>query len=167
MAPLGIITAFISAIRVAGPEWLKSLVGRGRENFATIEIEILSSVSKDVCELWDGRAIVKLAAEAPIMIVHNPQHENDFSPESFITLDPATQSSGYRLQEVDKYGRSGTWLLPDTIHELTPQLVHTMHKASSTSKTCRLTSQSTVMTAVLDGNSGWVPLSLLGFRLQS
>jgi hypothetical protein len=61
MAPLGIITAFVSAIRVGGPNWLKALVGRARENIAAAEVEVMSSTSHDVCELWNGKAIVRTA----------------------------------------------------------------------------------------------------------
>ena len=59
MAPLGVLTAIVGAVRVGGPKWLKRLVGRARENFAEVEIELMSSVSKEVCELWDGRSIVR------------------------------------------------------------------------------------------------------------
>jgi hypothetical protein len=59
MAPLGIITALVSAIRVGGPEWLKALVGRARENIAEAEVELMSSTSQDVCELYNGTAIVR------------------------------------------------------------------------------------------------------------
>src|ERR1700760_2040012 len=34
MAPLGIITAIIGAVRVGGPNWLKAVVGRARESGA-------------------------------------------------------------------------------------------------------------------------------------
>jgi hypothetical protein len=60
MAPLGIITALVSAIRVGGPKWLKALVGRARENFADAEVELMSSTSQDVCELYNGKAIVRM-----------------------------------------------------------------------------------------------------------
>ncbi|KAB8076124.1 hypothetical protein BDV29DRAFT_189726 [Aspergillus leporis] len=59
MAPLGIITCVISAIRVGGRKWLKALVGRARESRATAEMEIMSSTSDAVCELWSGAEIVR------------------------------------------------------------------------------------------------------------
>jgi hypothetical protein len=59
MAPLGIVTALVSAIRVGGPRWLKALVGRARENLAAVEVEVMSSTSHEVCELWNGEAIVR------------------------------------------------------------------------------------------------------------
>ncbi|CAH0036540.1 unnamed protein product [Clonostachys rhizophaga] len=59
MGPIGIITIIISAIRVGGPKWLKALVGRARENLAAAEMELLSSTSKEVCELWNGSEVVR------------------------------------------------------------------------------------------------------------
>ncbi|KAK2796930.1 hypothetical protein FQN50_009389 [Emmonsiellopsis sp. PD_5] len=41
MAPLGIITAVVAAIRVGGPSWLKAIVGRARENLAVAEAEVM------------------------------------------------------------------------------------------------------------------------------
>lgn len=59
MAPLGIITALVSAIRVSNVNWLKALIGRARENTADWEVELRSSTSQDVCELYNGKAIVR------------------------------------------------------------------------------------------------------------
>lgn len=60
MAPLGILTAIVSAIRVGGPSWLKTVVGRARETQASAELELMSSTSHEVCELWNGEAIVRV-----------------------------------------------------------------------------------------------------------
>jgi hypothetical protein len=59
MAPLGILTAIVAAIRVGGPSWLKVVIGRARENRATVEVESMSSTSHEVCELWNGHGIVR------------------------------------------------------------------------------------------------------------
>ncbi|KAK2031752.1 hypothetical protein LX32DRAFT_713082 [Colletotrichum zoysiae] len=59
MAPLGIITAIVGAIRVGGPTWLKAVIGRARENLAVAEAELMSSTSREVCELWNGQEIVR------------------------------------------------------------------------------------------------------------
>ncbi|KAH7123383.1 hypothetical protein B0J13DRAFT_392225, partial [Dactylonectria estremocensis] len=66
MAPLGIITAIVSAIRVGGPSWLKALVGRARENLAVAEADLMSSTSKEVCELWNGQEVVRCMGSAPV-----------------------------------------------------------------------------------------------------
>lgn len=66
MAPLGIITAIVSAIRVGGPSWLKAIIGRARENLAVAEADLMSSTSNEVCELWNGREVVRCMGSAPI-----------------------------------------------------------------------------------------------------
>jgi len=66
MAPLGIITAMISAIRVQGPAWLRAVIGRARENMAASEIELMSSTSHEVGELWNGQAIVRMLGRPEI-----------------------------------------------------------------------------------------------------
>ncbi|KAF8533811.1 hypothetical protein BDD12DRAFT_759006 [Trichophaea hybrida] len=60
LAPLGILTTIVGAIRVGGPSWLKALIGRARETFATAEMEIMSSTSYEVCECWNGSTIVRV-----------------------------------------------------------------------------------------------------------
>jgi hypothetical protein len=67
MAPLGIITAIVGAIRVGGPVWLKAIVGRARENQAAAEVELMSSTSTDVCELWNGQTIVRMMGSPQIL----------------------------------------------------------------------------------------------------
>jgi hypothetical protein len=62
MAPLGILTCVVSAIRVGGRKSLKALVGRARESRAAAEIEIMSSTSDAVCEVWSGTEISKHGA---------------------------------------------------------------------------------------------------------
>ncbi|CAG9983691.1 unnamed protein product, partial [Clonostachys byssicola] len=54
MAPVGIITIIVGAIRVGGPQWLKAIIGRARENLSEAEKEIMSSTSQEVCELYNG-----------------------------------------------------------------------------------------------------------------
>ncbi|KAM0431394.1 hypothetical protein ACHAPT_005371 [Fusarium lateritium] len=66
MAPLGIITTIVSAIRVGGPTWLKAIIGRARENLAVAEAELMSSTSDEVCELWNGREIVRCIGSTAI-----------------------------------------------------------------------------------------------------
>ncbi|KAL7929360.1 ankyrin repeat-containing domain protein [Trichoderma chlorosporum] len=66
MAPLGIITTIVAAIRVGGPSWLKALIGRATENLAAAELELMSSSSNEVCELWNGRDVVRCAGSAPV-----------------------------------------------------------------------------------------------------
>lgn len=67
MAPLGVLTIVISAIRVGGPMWLKAIVSRARENIAAAEMEVMSSTSTDVCELNNGAGIVRCQGTSPVL----------------------------------------------------------------------------------------------------
>jgi hypothetical protein len=49
----------VSAIRVGGVKRLKALIGRATESRVTAEAEILSSTSHEVCEMRNGREIVR------------------------------------------------------------------------------------------------------------
>lgn len=75
MAPLGIITAIVSAIRVAGSTWLKALIGRARESLGAAEVELMSSTSHNVCELWNGSQIVRIMGSSPVVqILYFPDY---------------------------------------------------------------------------------------------
>lgn len=102
MAPLGVLTAIVGAIRVGGADWLKRLIGRARETTASAEIELMSSVSHEVCEAWNGTSIVRSLGYSRVkQIIHFPAEDGDFSPESFITTDPKIWSKGYELEDRD------------------------------------------------------------------
>ncbi|KAG5798456.1 hypothetical protein H9Q69_002524 [Fusarium xylarioides] len=66
MAPLGIITIIVSAIRVGGPKWLQAVIGRAKENTAAAEMELMSSTSLEVCELFNGDSIVRCQGTSPV-----------------------------------------------------------------------------------------------------
>ncbi|OTA00586.1 hypothetical protein A9Z42_0008190 [Trichoderma parareesei] len=66
VAPIGAITVVVSAIRVAGPTWLKSFIGRARENLSAAEVEVMSSTSDEACELWNGHGVVRCPGSADI-----------------------------------------------------------------------------------------------------
>ncbi|RMJ12446.1 hypothetical protein CDV36_007907 [Fusarium kuroshium] len=66
MAPLGIITILVSAIRVGGPAWLKAVIGRARENTSAAEMQLMSSTSEEVCELHNGKTIVRCQGSTPV-----------------------------------------------------------------------------------------------------
>ena len=77
MAPLGIITAIVSAIRVSGPSWLRAIIGRARECRGAVEVELMSSTSHDVCELWDGNRIVRIMGSATVVqLLYFPHHHS-------------------------------------------------------------------------------------------
>ncbi|KAF5571075.1 serine threonine phosphatase 6 regulatory ankyrin repeat subunit a [Fusarium phyllophilum] len=66
MVPLGILTAITAAIRVQGSPVAKAFIGRARENKALAEIELMSSTSGEVCELFNGNSIVRAMGKPAI-----------------------------------------------------------------------------------------------------
>ena len=63
MVPLGILTIITGAIRAQGPMVARSFIGRARENRALVEIELMSSTSQEVCELFNGKSIIRVMGQ--------------------------------------------------------------------------------------------------------
>lgn len=76
VAPLGILTAIVSCIRVCGSTFLKSLVGRARESHGTAEIEVCST-SENVCELWPNGGVCHVFGR-PILLefIYRPRADH-------------------------------------------------------------------------------------------
>jgi hypothetical protein len=73
MAPIGVITAIVSAIRVSGSPSLRAFVGRAKEGQGNIEAELLSSTSHDVCELFNNGSIARVIGRPKILeLVYDP-----------------------------------------------------------------------------------------------
>ncbi|KAL6359130.1 hypothetical protein LRP88_09330 [Fusarium phalaenopsidis] len=108
MAPLGIITILVSAIRVGGPGWLKAIIGRARENMAAAELELMSSTSNEVSELYNGETIVRCQGRGPVwefiyLIPITPRTQDpDRRPEiKVLSLEEACKPDKKLLQKVD------------------------------------------------------------------
>jgi hypothetical protein len=82
MAPLGILTAIVAAIRVGGPPWLRAVIGRARENRATVEVELMSSTSHEVCELWNGQGVVRTMGKPEVQQIIYLKALDDTSGEN-------------------------------------------------------------------------------------
>lgn len=108
MAPLGIITVIVSAIRVGGPDFLRAFIGRARESRALVEMELMSSTSDEVCELnadsydfYTNSGIVRCQGSAAVwqFMFLRPKGLEDWSPEDgqgpklkFMTLAEAFET---------------------------------------------------------------------------
>ncbi|EHK48861.1 uncharacterized protein TrAtP1_009724 [Trichoderma atroviride] len=78
VAPLGVITAVVSAIRVCGTPSLRAFVGRAQEGAGTAEAELCSSTSRDVCELYSNGGIARVFGRPKLLeIVHDTQTNRD------------------------------------------------------------------------------------------
>ncbi|KAK5659018.1 hypothetical protein OQA88_1105 [Cercophora sp. LCS_1] len=58
-APIGIITALVSAIRICGGTYLRAFIGRATEGAAAAEVELCTSTGRDVCELFTRGGITR------------------------------------------------------------------------------------------------------------
>lgn len=67
VAPLGILTAVVSVIRVLGSASLRAFVGRAQEGRGQAEAELCSSTSYDVCELWNNGGITRVFGRPQIL----------------------------------------------------------------------------------------------------
>lgn len=79
VAPLGIITATVSIIRVLGSASLRAFVGRANEGRGLAEAELCSSTSYDVCELWNNGGIARVFGRPQILefIFHKEELEDE------------------------------------------------------------------------------------------
>ncbi|KAL7942901.1 ankyrin repeat-containing domain protein [Trichoderma barbatum] len=76
MAPMGILTAVVSAIRVCGSPSLRAFIGRAQEGRGIAEAELCSSTSRDVCELYNNGGIARVFGRPKILeIVYDPDHK--------------------------------------------------------------------------------------------
>ena len=94
MGPLGIITAVVSAIRVGGPGWMKAIIGRARENLATVELELMSLTSSEVCEIWNGEGVVRLMGRAEVKeIIYLDERDDDGDTFGLFTFEVAKEAA--------------------------------------------------------------------------
>ncbi|KAL6910714.1 hypothetical protein GGI43DRAFT_419915 [Trichoderma evansii] len=78
IAPLGILTAVISAIRVCGSPSLRAFIGRAQEGGGDAEAELCSSTSRDVCELYNNGGIARVFGRPKILeVVYDPSKSAD------------------------------------------------------------------------------------------
>ncbi|KAF8459299.1 hypothetical protein BDZ91DRAFT_799949 [Kalaharituber pfeilii] len=71
--PLGLLTTVTSAILVAGSKALNAIIGHARTPGADIEVQLMSSTSADVCELWNGKGFVRVVGSPDILeLLYDP-----------------------------------------------------------------------------------------------
>lgn len=114
VCPIGILTVMVSAIRVGGASKVKTLIGRygcppqtkfcrilptkffiqpsARESRAAAELELLSATSGEVCEMWSGSEIVRVAGQ-PSTIQYIL--DKTTKPPTVLTLSEALKQNIY------------------------------------------------------------------------
>ncbi|KAF3916916.1 hypothetical protein ABW21_db0204932 [Orbilia brochopaga] len=69
MAPLDLLTAVVSAIRVCGTPSMRAFIGRAQESPGTAEVELLSCTSETTAELFNEGGIARVFGEPRILEV--------------------------------------------------------------------------------------------------
>ena len=68
MAPIGLLTAIVSAIRVCGHSSLCAFfIGRSQEGDGVVEAELCTSTSRDVCELFNRGGITRVLGNTRVL----------------------------------------------------------------------------------------------------
>lgn len=67
LAPIGLITAVVSVIRVRGSPTLRTVIGRLQEAEAVAEAELCTSTSDDVCEVFSTGGITRAFGKSDIL----------------------------------------------------------------------------------------------------
>ncbi|RMJ22703.1 ankyrin repeat-containing protein [Aspergillus sp. HF37] len=83
LAPLGILTAVVSVIRVCGNPSLKAFVGRAQEGPGDAELELLPCVSETTAELFNEGGISRVFGRPRVLEVFAWEKEGDGKETSF------------------------------------------------------------------------------------
>jgi hypothetical protein len=102
LAPLGILTAVVSVIRLYGRASLKSFIGRAQEAHGVAEAELCSSTSQDVCELWSNGGICRVFGRPKILeFIYTKEGNNDYMAAVFDTREDEPPHCGiYQSKDV-------------------------------------------------------------------
>ncbi|KAF3281992.1 hypothetical protein TWF970_001939 [Orbilia oligospora] len=82
MAPLGILTAIVSVIRICGNASLRAFIGRAQESPGTAEVELLSCTSETTSELWHENGIARAFGAPQILQVVKVKSDDSFYEDS-------------------------------------------------------------------------------------
>lgn len=101
LAPIGIITAMVAAIRVAGSSMLRSVIGRAKESRGDVEADLMSSTSSDVCELWSGEDVVRVLGSPKLLqLVYVESQAGDKETAGIFNFqDTTTRDKFYKKQQ--------------------------------------------------------------------
>lgn len=106
MAPIGVLTALVSAIRVAGGPSLRAFIGRAQEGAGIAEAELCSSTSRNVCELYNNGGIARVFGRPKILeLVHDWEGKSEPQPNEE-SWKPRNETEIYSFRE---YVNRGNW----------------------------------------------------------
>ncbi|KAM0523345.1 hypothetical protein ACHAPE_001841 [Trichoderma viride] len=116
IAPIGILTAVISAIRVCGTPSLRAFIGRAQEGGGDAEAELCSSTSRDVCELYNNGGIARVFGRPKILeVVYDPSTKGIYPCREFVRKrrDEWNRSDEWNKSDEWNRPRAGTGSVAD------------------------------------------------------
>lgn len=102
LAPLGILTAVVSAIRVCGNSTLRALIGRAQEDPGASELEILSCVSDTTAEIFTESGVARITGNPKILEVVVGETQQGASPVSVQRLSEIADKTWTTLESSAK-----------------------------------------------------------------
>lgn len=110
MAPIGVLTAVVSAIRVGGDASLRAFIGRAQEGSGNAEAELCSSTSRDVCELSNNGGIARVFGRPKILeVVHDKERTFNLRPDPEVP-DVSDKAGTYTFKEYFNLPEQKEWL---------------------------------------------------------
>ncbi|KAK3316787.1 hypothetical protein B0H66DRAFT_626284 [Apodospora peruviana] len=109
LAPMGIMTAVVSVMRVCDSPSLRALIGRAQEGGGNVEAEPCSSTSWDVCELFNNGGIARVFGRPrTIEIAHDPSKDaaEDGGINTFADYITTTRGKEWRKRGVELGGNN-------------------------------------------------------------
>lgn len=95
MAPIGVLTAMSSAIRVCGHSALRAFIGRSQEGQGAVEAELCTSTSRDVCELFNRGGITRVLGRPSILeLVYIPSGKGPGKTAGLYSFKEWVEGSG-------------------------------------------------------------------------
>ncbi|KAL2785305.1 hypothetical protein BJX66DRAFT_343201 [Aspergillus keveii] len=102
MAPLGILTAVVSAIRVSGSPSLRAFMGRAQKGDGVVEAELCSSTSRSVSELYNNGGIARVFGRPKIVEVLRDPNSAVFMTVRECIEGAGKEETGGEWKEVNK-----------------------------------------------------------------
>lgn len=96
MAPIGILTAVVSVIRVCGSPSLRAFIGRAQEGEGNVEVELCSSTSRNVSELYNNGGIARVFGTPQLLEI---VFDLEASKEGFYYNGPEKGRAGIHLSK--------------------------------------------------------------------
>lgn len=105
LGPIGILTAIVSVARLCGHSTLRAFIGRSQEGESTVEAELCTSTSRDVCELFTKGGITRVIGRANILeLIYFPP-----------ITDPTIRSNSHRPAPLPSDALPSNTLPPDAL----------------------------------------------------